>query len=261
MFQYVQVPRISQASASAPSASLTPMSRAVSPSRLQAMPIGSALTQMLSNRRSGRRRNKKKGKEVHVALGNDTAPRWMPRRSVRDVAIAITASTPTATLATTAGTVQLVGLSFTASMVNQMSQLAAVFDQYCIHWIEVLIEPTLTEIVSGGANSDPGSYVTAIDTTDAAVPAAYNDVVDYEDSVQSRGNISHYHRFKPTVLLSALDSTFTSFADAEDVWVSTVSLAVQHMGLKAAFTVPPATTSYQVYTYQARFHIGLRGVR
>jgi len=203
-----------------------------------------------SRGRGKRGKHGKKGAgELSKVCGNEGGIPWLKNLVSRNVEIMTVETLPTANLIASAGTPQYIGAYFQISNVADISAFSAVFDQYRIGLIEVLIEPVVTEVTAPG--SDVGEYISAVDIDDANAPTAYADMGSYSTAVQTRGTQSHYHRFVPTVAVAVYSGAFTSFAATTSMWLDCGSPAIQHYGLKVATA---ASGVFQTYTYQVKMH-------
>jgi len=144
-------------------------------------------------------------------------------------------------------------MAFTVAAVPEFSSFSAVFDQYRISLIEAIIEPQITEVLS--VATAVGIYVTAVDVDDANSPTALNGLDGYTDVQSSRGTISHYHRWVPSVAVAVYSGAFTSFASTTSMWLDCGSPNIQHYGLKA---ITGTSTQAQSYKLTYKLHVSWR---
>jgi hypothetical protein len=146
--------------------------------------------------------------------------------------------------------------SFSVNSLDQISQLAAVFDQYMIEELEVWVFPNTLGAATG---AQAGLLYSAIDYDDAATLSTIGQIEDYTNVVVSTPNQGHYRRFVPHIAVAAYSGSFTSFMNVDTQWIDSAYTNVQHYGLKIAATATPAAQS--AYTLQVRYHLAFRNVR
>jgi hypothetical protein len=132
------------------------------------------------------------------------------------------------TFFTTSTTVNTYGsVNFTVNSIDQITQLAAVFDQYRIDLVECWLENLNQETTNS-------HYVSVIDYDDSNALTVYQTANDYQNAVDSGIQIGHYRRFVPHVAVAAYSGSFASFMNVTAPWIDCSSLTVQHYGLKVA---------------------------
>jgi len=149
----------------------------------------------------------------------------------------------------------------TSGDILDFSNLAAVFDQYRIDMVEVIMNPQTTQGIPTTTFGPPkGQLYSVIDYDDAtnltttAAADAYANVI-----VSSVTNPSR-RCFKPRVALAVYGGAFTSFANAADQWIDCASTGVQHYGVKYACDI--GTTSNTVsYDQVVRILVSFRNSR
>jgi len=146
---------------------------------------------------------------------------------------------------------------FTASMVDQISSLTAVFDQYRIDEIEVWFIPRIGAS-NEGATVDQGLFASVVDYDDATALSTFAQALDYSNVMVTNGRDGHYRRFKPHCAIAAYSGAFTSFVNEPSPWIDAASTGVQHYGVKTAWTATDVLYSQSI---QARFHMSWRNVR
>jgi hypothetical protein len=129
---------------------------------------------------------------------------------------------------TTSATVEVDGAySFTLGALNDVTDLAGVFDQYFIAAVIVRGRPLL----SFAQTVVPGALCTVIDHDDAAgitLVAAR----EYANSMEILSNQGFTRIIEPRVAIGAYGgASFTSFANQRS-WLDCASTGVQHYGLK-----------------------------
>jgi len=148
------------------------------------------------------------------------------------------------------------GLNFAISQLDQVTQLAAVFDQYRINQIEVWINIAGQGLAGSGTTC---KWASAVDYDDSNAPTTYGQVLDYQNAVQTLYDVGHYRVFTPHIAVAAYSGAFTSYANETAPWIDFTSQSVQHFGLKCAFET--ATGSNNAVVAQYRFHVSFRNVR
>jgi len=144
--------------------------------------------------------------------------------------------------------------NFAFSQLDQVSSLAAVFDQYRIAMVEITFKPRANQATGVLANL----FYSAVDLDDSTNAASINALEDYPGCQTSEPFKEHKHVFVPHIAVAAYSGVFTSFANETAPWIDVASTAVQHYGVKTGFA-----TSGAVYTYDpvVRMHFQFRNVR
>jgi len=216
--------------------------------------LGGKATSNSERGKSSRRRRKGTTSEKSTSIGNEVAPPWLKAPSSRDVEINTVETLPVVIfLATSAAVPSFASILFTASQIPDFTSFSAIFDQYRIRMIEVLIEPQINEVLT--IANDVGELASVVDIDDANVPTAYNDLMSYPSVVQMRGSQSHYHRFVPSIAVATYSGAFTSFAASTSMWLDCGSSSIQHYGIKAG---APTVANVQSYFYSAKLHMSWR---
>ena len=185
---------------------------------------------------------------------NDTRIPWLKQLNTRAIEIKTIETLPVSTSFTSSGAVPTFGaVNFTISQITDVSSFTALFDQYRIDLIEVLMEPQVTEVTTAAA--DVGEYISVVDIDDSNVPTSYGDLCSYSTAQQSRGSMSHYHRFVPGVAVAVYSGAFTSFASTTSMWLDCGSPTIQHYGIKLGALTAPVTQSYFM---NVRLHVSWR---
>jgi hypothetical protein len=146
--------------------------------------------------------------------------------------------------------------SFTLSVLDQVSSLVAVFDQYRIDEIEFWLFPHLSS--NNAASGNPGLLATVVDYDDTNALTTFAQALDYTNCVTSSGLMGHYRRFRPHVATAAYSGAFTSFANEERKWLDAASPGIIHYGIK---TASATTSSVETYDAIVRYHVSFRNVR
>jgi hypothetical protein len=147
-------------------------------------------------------------------------------------------------------------LSFSLSLVDQVTALTNLFDQYRLDMVEVMLIPRLEAQISAPGNN--GLLHSVVDYDDANNLTTAGDALDYDNCLVTSGLNGHYRRFVPHLALAAYSGAFTSFANSQPTWIDAASTGVQHYGVKFALT--PAISS-QIFDMVARLHFSFKNVR
>jgi hypothetical protein len=147
--------------------------------------------------------------------------------------------------------------AFTLNQINgsELGGYQALFDQFRIRWIELMLVPRVSSSVSATTNF--GRLCTAIDF-DSAAANTFANLETFNNSVTTSGNVSHYRAFKPCVSVAVGASNSASALNAVSVmspWLDLSTLNTPHYGFKVAWTVTDA-----VYTCDltVRYHMAFR---
>jgi hypothetical protein len=206
-------------------------------------------------KRGDKKKGKGKGnKERSIGFGNDAMIPWLKVPGERMFEFSTVETIPTANFLTNSAAVPTFASTyFTMSQLDNQSSYSAVFDQYRIDLIEVLIEPQISEVLT--AATDVGSFISVVDIDDANVPTVYLELGGYTNSIQTKSTQSHYHCFKPSVAVAVYSGAFTSFAASTSLWLDCASNTVQHYGIKMA-----CSTAAQIQTFalSAKIHVSWR---
>jgi hypothetical protein len=167
----------------------------------------------------------------------------------------ITQSFLSTAILTTSTTVPTFGAAFISlSLFDQVTQLAAVFDQYRIKEVEIWTLPRVIQ----SANA-PTEYATVIDYDDSNNLTSYQQACDYQNCVETSIYQGHYRRFQPHAAIAAYGSSvFTSFGNVKDLWIDAASTGVAHYGLKLAAA---STTTAVTIDLIIKCHFQFRNVR
>lgn len=218
-----------------------------------------ALPAALSGNTRSRKGKKSSGKlqlfgAKTSVLSNDSAFPFLKTLSARTEVFHVVEALPNTSFLASSSSVPVYAVTaFSIASVTDISSYTTLFDQYIIRCIEVLIEPQVTETTS--ASTSVGDYISVVDLDDNSSPTTYNDLCSYSEVAQSRGTMSHYHRWRPTYAIAAYSGAFTSYASTDSNWIDCASPGVLHYGIKAASAV---STTTQTYSIQTRLHLSFR---
>lgn len=224
---------------------------------LTTLPLGHFLAQggSMEHLRGKGKKGKKKGKERSVAVGNDQTVPWVKPKPARTVSITIVAGQIRATaLLTQSTTLNTYGASqFTLSQLTEVASWTALFDQYRILEIEVMLQFPMSE--NTGMGADEGRYVSVIDVDDASTPTDLDILCAYSTAVESTATQPHYHRWAPGVPVDLYTGAFGGFGNVTSPWIDCGSTGVLHYGLKFGSS-PGAGSGVLRMTY--KFHVEFR---
>jgi hypothetical protein len=143
---------------------------------------------------------------------------------------------------------------FTASDILDFNDLASVFDQYKLEYVEARLVPNITEAISSTPLS--AKNYSCIDYDDANAFTSLNDPVQYSNCHVWEPTDPIQVAIQPRFAYAAFATgVFSSFANSKPRWIDCASPGVQHYGLKFAFG--PGTTAV-AYTVQFRYTISFR---
>jgi len=147
------------------------------------------------------------------------------------------------------------GMNFQLANLDQVSTLAALFDQYQLTEIECWIVP---RNLNTGSNPNYGLLASVIDYDDSTSLSTFGQATDYQNAVISSGVEGHYRRFTPHAAVAAYSGSFTAYQNVAAPWIDAASTTVQHYGLKVAWTV---TDTAYVVDLITRYHVSWRNLR
>ena len=189
-----------------------------------------------------------------LSVGNDQSAPWI-KSLPREQIYRLSQYLDPAGLFTTSTTVPTFGsTSFTVAGLDNFSSLSAIFDQYRVDAIEVLLTPKITEVL--GTSTSVGTFVSAVDLDDANTPTVFGQVASYNGAIMTNATQSHYHKWKPMFAVAAYSGAFTSYASS-DGWVDCASSSVQYYGIKAACTTAGQSQGIDIL---ARIHLSFRAI-
>jgi hypothetical protein len=156
---------------------------------------------------------------------------------------------------------------FTLGDLPQVSQFTAIYDQYRIRKIDVIFTPLLNVNTSQSAavalTAPEMNMYYLIDYDDANVISPLTTLMEYEtckvhNFYQGALSLS----FKPHVALAAYSGVFSSYANVQDQWLDTGSIAIQHFGVKWGFPCP-INTNYGTcpVALTCRYHVEFKNIR
>lgn len=157
---------------------------------------------------------------------------------------------------TSSTTVPSYGLfNFAINQINDIADIAAVFDQYRIDWVEFLLQPGT---INSNLASDLGQLVSVVDFDDSSNPSSIGNLFDYNNAVVTLGNFQHYHKFRPRIATAAYSGAFSSFANSPSQWIDMASPGVQHYGVKVGWSPTIAVLNASIFI---RLHVSFRSTR
>jgi len=158
-------------------------------------------------------------------------------------------------LLTTSVTIPTFGaLTFLANSLDNFASLAAVFDQYRIDELQVLLYSD--DMASATPGTAAGTWMSVVDLDDATVPTTMSQLGGYSSVVSTSGYQQHFHSWKPQFAVAAYSGAFTSYSTSTG-WLDCSSPTVQYYGLKYGST---ATAVVVTYTASIRYKVSFRSL-
>jgi len=170
-----------------------------------------------------------------------------------------------------AGTEASFAMYFTLNDLPQVTQYQAIYDQYRIDRITVML-------TYQGETGD-GVYSTTVQANQQSDKVLWY-LVDLDDAAPiSRANIQSFENavmhmipwaptrpvtvsFKPHVAVAAYQGTFAGYANQENQWLDTANANIQHYGFKCCFSSPLSASEASVrWGVYAKYHISFRNVK
>lgn len=148
--------------------------------------------------------------------------------------------------------------NFNVGQLDQITSLAAIFDQYRIDQVEIWWIPHTTSNPTQAAANGPGLAHSVIDYDDSNALTTIGQALDYTNCVAASGVAGHYRRFKPHVAVAAYQGTFAGYSNVTSPWLDLASTTIQHYGFKIALSPSTVTTSWDLLY---RLHCSFRNVR
>lgn len=146
----------------------------------------------------------------------------------------------------------LIGINFSLADVPGATELAALYQTYCIEQVELWFRPEYTVLSDASAlsNSVNVDLYSAIDLTNSSAPASVAAVCEYQNCAHTSIVRTHYRKIRPAYLIDALLPSCAM--------MSTASLSSDWMGLKVA--IPPTGIAMTFRTI-AKFKISFAGLK
>jgi len=148
-------------------------------------------------------------------------------------------------------------LNFTLNDLDGVSNLSAIFDQYCIHTVIVRYIPGANAATAGSVNVS--RLYTAIDYDDSTAVGLAG-IRQYDNLLVSSSTVQQERILHPRIAVSAYSSTFGAFANQRS-WVDCASSGVNHYGIKAILDVASSSTSTTSIVPECEYIVAFRGVR
>jgi len=150
---------------------------------------------------------------------------------------------------------------FSLSQLAQVTTFQALFDQYRIDEVQVVLRPAYLSqpLTSFTTVRVPLLYV-AIDYDDVNTPTI-STMREYSNCTQTMYE-TVVATFQPRIAMAAYSGSFGSFANQGGQWIDMASPSVQHYGIKYACEGGAAgQTSLQVWDGTIRYKFSCRNVR
>jgi len=155
-------------------------------------------------------------------------------------------------VAATFGTV-----NFILNLIDQVTQLTSIFDQYRIRMVEVAFHPRVS-VSAPTVAANTGLFTTVIDVDDSAVLTTIGQAQDYSSAVTGRGIDSQRRTLVPHAAIAAYSGAFTSFANERSPWLDAASPGVIHYGMKTAWSITDVAYTIDI---SVRYWLEFRNVR
>lgn len=157
---------------------------------------------------------------------------------------------------TTVSVTDCITFALTDIDASLLAGFTAVFDEYCIPFVEVQIIPSNFTVLT-----NTGMFTTVIDQDDGNSPGTYNELLDYNSTKTTHGQIGHTRHVYPTLLEgvnvnAAGSASFTGRATTRS-WIDCASDTVDHYGVKLGSTATSAIISYQ---YRCVYYLAFRSL-
>jgi len=147
-------------------------------------------------------------------------------------------------------------VNFYLNLLDQATQLAAVFDQYRVMMMEVSVLPRVNTEYLPAVNT--GLLTTVIDYDDSTALTTTAQAYDYENALTGRGLDPQKRTFIPHIAVASYSGSFTSYANRAQQWIDCSSGGVFHYGLKTAWSPTDAVYTCDLVT---RVWMQFRNVR
>jgi hypothetical protein len=205
-----------------------------------------------NNNKDSTSRDEPRSDTIWNALSQAT-PNRVPRRISRQKYSMMQTLVGASALVTSTSVPTFVAEYFTLGQLDQVSTLAALFDQYCINRIETWLLPRVF-----AATDTTGEVASVVDFDDASALTTFAQATDYQNCIVGKPIEGHYRNFIPHVALAGYGGAFTSYVNVSHQWIDCSSTAVQHYGVKFAATVTGVAITYDL---MVRYHLSFRNVR
>jgi len=156
-------------------------------------------------------------------------------------------------------------IQFTLGMLPNVSEFTALYDQYRINKIKVVLVPALT-----GLDGNPQStsyympnFHSILDYDDSNAPTALSQLMEHPNYRRTRGQRDHKRYFTPAVAAEIYQSgVSTSYSQKFKQWLDLASTSVPHYGLKYCVDVGnPAGGTQWAWRQYVTFYFSCKGVR
>jgi len=220
--------------------------------------VSSSTVSAKVNRKGGKGKKSSK-KSRDVASTFSVVDRWsvgLNNYTPSNKPYAITQSViATATLTSSTTLETFTSNLFRLSNIVNDASFQAIFDQYRITLIEFYLIPNTKNL---NTSNDAGLLTSVVDYDDATNVSSVAQANLYPNAIITTGTIGHYLKFQPHTAVAAYAGAFTSFTNVASPWIDIASDAVQHFGIKTAWT---ATSVVMTYNIDTRYHLEFRNVR
>lgn len=136
--------------------------------------------------------------------------------------------------------------AISVSNFSDIVEMASVFDQYRITYVECKFVPNITEALSSTPLS--GGVYSVIDLDDANLFTSVTDALDYNSLQTWKPMETIQVAFRPRVAQAVFGSSvFGSFANTVAPWIDAASATAEHYGLKIAIGTTTTAVTYSPF--------------
>ena len=135
--------------------------------------------------------------------------------------------------------------TFTLNQLPNVTDFTSLYDQYKINGIKFTLIPRHTEVPM---NTSVGLQVMSVlDFDDDVAPTSINDLCQYGNMKQTRGNINHSRYFRPTIRKSVdVAGASPGYQVSKSEWLDLANTVVKHYGLKYAIEQGNVAVTYDL---------------
>jgi len=165
----------------------------------------------------------------------------------------------------TAGTAAFGGLSFSLNNTNNVSNFAAIFDQYRIDAIQVSINPGWTDNNLTTVTDYYPRLYTVIDYDDSSSPTSLAQLTAYDSCIITPPGRGVERTFRPKIqagIVNVVGGTTQGGLALASPWLDMAITSVPHFGIKLAIEAGTVgQTRLQVFVVDAVIYYSFRSLR
>jgi hypothetical protein len=157
-------------------------------------------------------------------------------------------------------------MQFTFEDLPQESTFAALFDQYMIEGVEIIIKPSSSVLDLHSAASpnqvNPCVFIVA-DFDDATALTSISGALQYDNCVQMQGNEGVHIRIVPSVSPAIYaGGAFSGYGITGPQWLDCNSNTVPHYGIKMVVqALNTASTEFYQWNIDMYYHFAFQNIR